>query len=267
MFLCGRSSTSGSSRTAAARPRRLSSAWSATLEDRPVLTLSKPPVRMVITVTRVVAYRRFAERFVAKKAPRESKTAWFKNNCDAIVLVPQSKDVSKDTFHGQETLAMLLWRFNEEVMCPGVAGANLNGVDSLTTKAKLKATSLIAFLLLVQKTIEAGEFTYARADTSQRNEWLQKKIVQLKLNVTFDTLDQSLSGITRTRALGIIHDKKAGKHLRNPWDERKQGGIAAMTGAWIRASVPTTKRSSCYYLRAVIPSHEHTLSHPRRAIS
>jgi len=121
---------------------------------------------------------------VAKKAPRETKAAWFKKNCDAIVLVPQSKNVAKGIVHGQETLAMLLWRFNEEVMCPGVAGANLNGVDSLTSKAKLKATSLIAFLLLIQKAIEARKFTYARADTSRRNEWLQKKIVQLKLNVT-----------------------------------------------------------------------------------
>jgi len=110
-FSCGRSSTSGSFRTAAARPHLSSNACLVTSKNRPACTQLKLILRLSLTVTRVIAYRRFAERFVAKKAPRESKAAWFKNNCEAIVLVPQSKDVAKGIFHGQETLAILLWRF------------------------------------------------------------------------------------------------------------------------------------------------------------
>jgi len=92
------------------------------------------------------------------------------------------------------------------------------------------------------------------------------KINQLKLNVSLKTLDPALSGIDRAWALKLIHEKNAGKNLRNPWASRQQGGIAATTGAWLLASVPTSRRKLTLLLRVETHADQCAVSRSRRAV-
>jgi len=152
--------------------------------------------------------------------------------CDCIVFAAWDDGVADGIIHAAETLNHALWGFNEEVPSEGFAGGNINGVDVMVVKAKLHAASLVAFFLVMQKSIITRDLSFHRdvMTLAQRNEWYLKMIEELHLQVKLGSLTRIIQGIDRSWALELMHEKKVIPGIRDPKVELKQSGINQAIG-------------------------------------